>query len=131
MAATVAPPTVSGGAVRLWTGRFQRATTRMTPTNDATFTRNAAPTPAVAISTPASAGPTARAMLNSMPLSAEAAGKSSFRTSSGSTARQVGVSNASPADNANVSASRIHGVTTPVNVTTASAIATHTIHASV
>src|ERR1700694_3406638 len=103
----------------------------MTPTNDAAFTRNAAPTPTVAISTPASAGPTARAMLNSMPLSAEAAGRSSFGTSSGSTARQVGVSNASPADNANVSASSIQGVMTPVSATTASAMATQTIHASV
>src|SRR5438094_7475447 len=52
------------------------------------------------ITKPASAGPTARAKLNSMPLSADAAGRSSFSTSSGRTARQVGVSNASPADSA-------------------------------
>src|SRR5216684_1777229 len=56
--------------------------------------------------TPANAGPTARARLNSIPLSAEAASRSSFATNSGRTARHVGVSKASPAESANVSASR-------------------------
>src|SRR5260370_3302806 len=51
-------------------------------------------------------GPTARARLNSIPLSAEAASRSSFATNSGRTARHVGVSKASPAESANVSASR-------------------------
>src|SRR6266404_8118273 len=102
IAATVAPVTVSGGVVRLTAGRFQRATTRITPKKDKVFNRNAAPIPANAITKPASAGPTARAKLNSMPLSADAAGRSSFSTSSGKTARQVGVSNASPADSAKV-----------------------------
>src|SRR5258705_8625983 len=131
MAATVAPRTVSGGVDRLRTGRFQRATTRITPVNETTLTRKAMPTPVVAIRMPASAGPTARAMLNSMALRAEAAGRSSLVTNSGSIARQVGVSNASPADNAKVSARRSQGVIAPVRVTAASATATHTIQASV
>jgi hypothetical protein len=43
--------------------------------------------------------------LTSMPLSADAAARSCFPTSSGSTARHVGVSMASPAESANVSPS--------------------------
>ena len=58
--------------------------------------------------TPASAGPTARAKLNSMPFSAEAAARSSFEMISGRTARHVGVSIASPADSANVRPSSSH-----------------------
>src|SRR5271170_7258363 len=78
IAATVAPVTVSGGVVRLRTARFQRATTRITPKNDAELIKNAAPTPVKAMTKPANAGPTARAKLNSMPLRADAAGRSSF-----------------------------------------------------
>src|SRR5262245_21365725 len=96
-----------------------------------TLTRNAAPTPATAISPPASAGPMARAMLNSMALSAEAAARSSLRTSSGRIARHVGVSTASPAASANVRASNSHGVMRPESVVTANTMATPTIHASV
>src|SRR5260370_10106455 len=79
---------------------------RITPKKETTFATNAAATRAVAIRTPANAGPTARARLNSIPLSAEAASRSSFATNSGRTARHVGVSKASPAESANVSASR-------------------------
>src|SRR5580704_10241241 len=131
IAATVAPVTVSGGVVRLTAGRFQRATTRITPKKDKVFNRNAAPIPANAITKPASAGPTARAKLNSMPLSADAAGRSSFSTSSGKTARQVGVSNASPADRAKVRMSSSTGDILPAIVIIASATATTTIHISV
>ena len=54
-----------------------------------------------AMSAPASAGPTARARLNSMPLSAEAVAKSSFRTSWGKNLPAMSAaSNASPADEA-------------------------------
>src|ERR1044072_7538070 len=74
IAATVAPVTVSGGVVGLMTARFQRATNRMTPRNDSVFKRNAVPMHANAIMKPANAGPTARAKLNSMPFSDEAAG---------------------------------------------------------
>src|SRR6266436_2498551 len=131
IAATVAPVTVSGGVVRLTAGRFQRATTRITPKKDKVFNRNAAPIPANAITKPASAGPTARAKLNSMPLSADAAGRSSFSTSSGKTARQVGVSNASPADRAKVRMRSSTGDILPAIVIAASATATTTIHISV
>src|SRR5260370_33498589 len=79
---------------------------RITPKKETTFATNAAATPAVAIRTPANAGPTARARLNPIPLSSEAASRSSFATNSGRTARQVGLSKASPAESANVSASR-------------------------
>src|SRR5260370_5550608 len=127
----VAPVTVSGGVVRLTAGRFQRATTRITPKKDKVFNRNAAPIPANAITKPASAGPTARAKLNSMPLSADAAGRSSFSTNSGKTARQVGVSNASPADRAKVRMRSSTGDILPAIVTTASATAITTIHISV
>src|SRR4029077_4225656 len=118
-----------GGAVRLRTGRFHRATTRITPTNDKTLATNAAATPAAAIKTPASAGPTARAKLNSIPLSAEAATRSSLGTSSGRTARHVGVSKASPAERANVNARRSQGDINPPTVSTASRSATPSIHA--
>src|SRR4029077_21251672 len=131
IAATVAPVTVSGGVVRLTAARFQRATTRMTPKNDSVFKRNAVPMPANAITKPASAGPTARAKLNSMPFNAEAAGKSSFETSSGNTARHVGVSNASPADSANVRTNSSTGDILPAIVIAVSTAATLTIQASV
>src|SRR5271169_6918978 len=109
MAATVAPANVSGGALLLRIGLFHLATTRMTPKNDTKFATNAVATPAAAMRTPASAGPTARARLNSIPFSADAAARSSLETSSGRIARQVGVSNASPAERVNVSTSSSHG----------------------
>src|SRR6202171_6240263 len=131
IAATVAPVTVSGGVVRLTEARSTRATTKMTQKNDSVFKRNAVPMPANAMTKPANAGPTARAKLNSMPFSAEAAGKSSFETSSGKTARHVGVSNASPAESANVRTSSRTGDILPAIVITASTPATPTIHVSV
>src|SRR5436189_1476523 len=130
-AATVAPARVSGGVVRRRTGRFHRATSTITPAKDTTLRANAAPTPATAMITPASAGPTARAKLNSMPLSADAAARSSFLTISGRTARHVGVSIASPAERANVRTSSSHGETRPMIVATASTVATPTIQNSV
>src|SRR5882672_1336468 len=112
-------------------GRFQRATTRITPKKDKAFNRNAAPIPANAMTKPARAGPTARAKLNSMPLSADAAGRSSFLTSSGKTARQVGVSNASPADRAKVRMRSSTGDIRPAMFIKASTTETTTIHVSV
>src|ERR1700720_2364275 len=102
MAATVAPKNDSAGVLLLGTGLFHLATARMTPENDTKFTANAVATPAAAMIMPASAGPTARARLNSIPLSADAAAMSSLGTNSGRTARHVGVSKASPAERANV-----------------------------
>jgi hypothetical protein len=98
IAATVAPEKDSGGALLLRMGLFHLATTRMTPKNDTKFVTKAAATPATDMIVPASAGPTARTRLNSIPLSAEAAARSSLGTNSGRIARQAGVSNASPAD---------------------------------
>src|SRR5882672_10172285 len=97
-AATVAPASVSGGVVRWRGGRFHRATSTITPANDTTLSANAAPTPATAIITPASAGPTARAKLNSMPLSADADARSSFLTISERTALHVFFTDASTAE---------------------------------
>src|SRR5579864_38102 len=131
MAATVAPVNVSGGAVRLRIGLFHLATTRMTPTNDTKFATNAVATPAADMIMPASAGPTARARLNSIPLSAEAAARSSLGTNSGRIARHAGASNASPADSANVSTKSIHGDITPATVKIARIKATPIIHDSV
>src|SRR6202023_186664 len=131
MAARVAPARVSVGVARLTTGRFQRRMTRITPTNETALIRNAIPTPANATTAPASAGPMARAKLNSMPLSADAAGRSSFSTSSGSTARHVGDSKASPEDNANVRIRRSSGDMSPASVNPATSDATAIIHVSV
>jgi len=71
--------------------------------------RNAEPTPATAMISPASAGPIARARLNSIPFTADAAARSCLATTSGKIARQAGLSSASPADNANVSTSNSTG----------------------
>src|ERR1700756_754750 len=118
MAATVAPLKVSRGAVRLLIGLFHFATTRMTPKNDTAFHTKAVATPAAAITTPASAGPTARARLNSIPLSADAGASSSLGTSSGRIARHDGVPNASPAERANVNTNRSQGDIKPLMVRT-------------
>src|SRR5580658_10753746 len=131
MAATVAPVNVSGGVVRLRTGRFHLATTKITPQNDKKFATKAVATPAAAITTPASAGPTARARLNSIPFSADAGARSSLGTNSGKIARHVGVSNASPAESANVSTSSSQGDIKPAMVKTASSSATLIIQVSV
>src|SRR5271155_1858044 len=131
MAATVAPEKDSRGAVLLRTGLFHRATTRMTPKNDTKFATNAVATPAADMIAPASAGPTARARLNSIPLSADAAARSSLATNSGRIARQAGVSNASPAERANVSTSNNHGDITPEIVKMARINAMPIIHDSV
>jgi len=88
------------------------------------------PTPAIAMIIPARPGPTARARLNSMPLSDAAAGRSSFGTSSGSSARQVGALNASPADKAKVRISSMSGVIDPLTVSPAT-VSTATIQVSV
>src|ERR1700684_1646094 len=131
MAATVAPVNVSGGVVRLRMGRFHLATTKITPQNDTKFVTKAVATPAAAITTPASAGPTARARLNSIPFSADAASRSSLGTNSGRIARHDGVSNASPAESANVNTSNNHGDMKPPMVKTARSSATPIIHDSV
>src|SRR6202453_3416609 len=131
MAATVAPVNVSGGVVSLRTGLFHFATTRITPQNDTKFVTKAVATPAAAMTTPASAGPTARARLNSIPFSADAAARASLDTNSGRMARHDGVSNASPAESANVNTSSNQGDMNPPMVSTQRMSATPAIHASV
>src|SRR6202142_1364998 len=131
IAATVAPEKDSGGALLLRTGLFHLATTKMTPKNDAKFATKAVATPATVMIAPPSAGPTARARLNSIPLSAEAAARSSLGTSSGRIAPHAGVSSAPPAENANVSTKSIHGDITPAMVKIARINATPIIHDSV
>ncbi len=84
-----------------------------------------------AMTMPASAGPTARARLNSIPLSADAAARSSLGTNSGRIARHVGVSNASPAESANVNTSSSQGDMKPAMVKTARSRAMPIIHDSV
>src|SRR3984885_3232375 len=128
MAATVAPVNVSGGVVSLRTGLFHFATTRMTPKNATKFVTNAVAPPATAMTTPASAGPTARTRLNSIPFSADAAARSSLGTNSGRIARHDGVSNASPADSANVNISNNQGDINPPMVSTQRRRATPAIH---
>src|ERR1700675_152692 len=131
IAATVAPEKDSGGALLLRSGLFHLATTRMTPKNDTKFATKAVATPAIEMIVPAIAGPTARARLNSIPLSAEAAARSSLGTNSGRIARHAGVSNASPAESANVRIRSIHGDITPAMVKIAKINATPIIHDSV
>src|ERR1700723_1474493 len=131
IAATAAPEKDSGGALLLRTGLFHLATTKMTPKNDAKFATKAVATPATDMIVPASAGPTARARLNSIPLRAEAAARSSLANNSGRIARHAGVSNASPAESANVSTRSIHGDITPAMVKIARINATPIIHDSV
>src|ERR1700677_4330894 len=131
MAATVAPVNVSGGAVSLRTGLFHFATIRMTLKNAMKFVTNAVATPAGAMTTPASAGPTARVNLNSIPFSADADARSSLGTNSGRIERHDGVSNASPAESANVNTSSNQGDINPPMVSTQRRSATPAIHASV
>src|SRR5580658_371174 len=131
IAATVAPEKDSSGALLLRTGLFHLATTRMTPKNDTKFAAKAVATPATDMIAPARAGPTARARLNSIPFSAEAAARSSLGTNSGRIACHAGVSNASPEESANVSTKSIHGDITPAILMIARINATPIIHDSV
>ena len=105
--------------------------TRITPKNESALRRKVVATPTAAIIRPASPGPTARARLNSIPLSARAGVRSSFWTNSGNIARHVGDSIASPSERANVSRSKSQGVIVPVKVTTVRTTATANIHISV
>src|SRR2546430_11656811 len=87
MAADVAPEKDSAGNELFGMRRFHRAMTRITPRNDTTLIRKAVLTPAIAITIPPRAGPTARARLNSIPFRASAGDRSSFDTNSGKIAR--------------------------------------------
>src|SRR5882757_11211132 len=67
-AARIAPDTVSRSEPGWRGGRFHRAITHNTPRYDAAFSENTVAIPNAAIRNPPSAGPIARARLNSMPL---------------------------------------------------------------
>ena len=82
---------------------------------------NAAAIPAAATIKPPTAGPTLRAMLNPMLLSATAPGNSARGTMSPTDACHAGALNAAPQPIRNVNSSSNHGVTRPSHVHTASA----------
>ena len=88
---------------------------------------NTAPLPAQAISSPATNGPTARALLNEMPLRTTARGTSSCGTTSEVVACCAGMLKALPQPSANVKPNSNQGVMLPVNVVTLKAIATTSI----
>ena len=87
---------------------------------------NTAPTPSVAITTPASAGPAARAMLTPMLERLTAAGSCSRATSSGTTAWNEGAASAAPIPRASVKTSSSAGVIQPASVARPSASAPST-----
>ena len=130
-AARIAPDTVSRSGPG-WCGcRFHRAITHSTPRYDIAFSENTVAIPDAAMRNPPSAGPIARAKLNSMPFRAMAGINPSCGTTSGRTARQVGASSASPIDKASVKKSRTQGVIKCSTVRTASTTAAENIHTSV
>jgi hypothetical protein len=108
-------------------GRGQRYRTARTPRKDTAFIANAAAGPAAAMSSPPSAGPTARATLAFAPFSSAAWVSSSRGTSSGWTAWKQGAATACPTARSAVSASSPFGVTTSAAVSSASAAAARSI----
>ncbi len=75
-------------------------------------------TPTAPITRPPSAGPITREMLMPRPLSASAGASSFLGTSSGSTARKAGVSNAEPASSTKIRMRSVIGVIAPITVST-------------
>src|ERR1700674_279377 len=108
-------------------GRFQRYRKKMTPKNEAAFNRKATPEPAIAITIPPNAGPTARAALNPTEFKATAGACCPGETISGVMACHAGSFITAPRPSTNVNRSRIHGVTVPNNVKMPSNAAATTI----
>src|SRR5580698_2581386 len=108
-------------------GRFHRYRKKMTPKNDAAFSRNATPDPAMAITIPPSAGPTARATLNPTEFNATAGACCAGETISGVMACHAGSFITAPRPSTNVNPSRIQGVTFPNSVKMPSSAAAATI----
>ena len=90
-----------------------RARLASTATYESALSQKQPPSPTVASSTPATAGPTMRAVLNAAELSAMALPRSSFPTISTTNDCRAGRSNALMMPNTNARASTIHGCTTP------------------
>src|SRR5712671_3038708 len=97
-------------------GRFHLYKNRITPKNDAAFSRNVVPEPTAATTTPPSAGPTARATLNPAEFKATADACCSRRTNSGVIACHAGSFITDPSPSKNVNSRSTHGPTQLVSV---------------
>jgi hypothetical protein len=112
----MAPATRSAG-MTVSRGSFrQRHRTSTTAMNDTALMRNTPPEPTADTRRPPMAGPTARAMLVAMPLSATASVSSRGGTRSGVVACQAGVLRAIPNPIVKVRKRSSHGVIAPATV---------------
>src|SRR5581483_9578664 len=85
----------------------------------AALTKNGTAMPALAVSTPPNAGPTARLRLVPALSAATAEGRSAFGTRSGTIACHAGASSAVPVSRRNTKKRRFQGVTHPYHTTKA------------
>src|SRR4051812_26679028 len=106
----MAPQIRSAGSIASSAGRRQKKRTTSTPRNEIAFTRKVTAGPAAATTSPARAGPRARAMLKPMLPRVTAAGRSSRGTMSGTLACQAGPLRAAPRPRRKVKARRSPGV---------------------
>ena len=106
----MAPQIRSAGSIASATGRRQKKRTISTPRNEMALTRKVTAGPAEATTSPARAGPAARAMLKPMLPRVTAAGRSSRGTISGMLACQAGPFSAAPRPSRKVKERRIQGV---------------------
>src|SRR5580692_830204 len=103
----------------------------MTPKNEAAFRRKATPDPAIAITIPPNAGPTARATLNPTEFKATAGACCLGETMSGVMACHAGSFITAPNPSTKGNNRRIHGVTFPKSVKMHTSAAAATIQATV
>src|SRR3954454_3120990 len=106
----MAPQIRSAGSIASSAGRRQKKRTTSTPRNEIAFTRKVTAGPAAATTSPARAGPRARAMLKPMLPRVTAAGRSSRGTMSGTLACQAGPLRAAPRPRRKVKERRSPGV---------------------
>src|SRR5580692_2550156 len=99
----------------------------MTQKNEAAFSKKATPEPAIAITIPPNAGPTARATLKPTEFKATAGACCRGETTSGVMACHAGSFMTAPRPSKNGNSNRIHGVTFPSSVKTPSSAAATTI----
>ena len=118
----------SGGRARTGASRFHSSSAPASDRMHSALKAKAVAVPKPAMISPPTAGPSARAMLKPMPLSAMAPTKSSRGTSSGVVAAQPGKLIASPTPSAKVKASRPHGPSVPDRSITQSSSATAASH---
>ncbi len=124
----MAPSRRSAGKAATWRSRFQVSSTAITAKNDRALRAKVAQGPLKLTSTPAMAGPRARATLMPRLDRAMAEGRSRLLTSSGVSADQAGIINAVPTPMARVMPSSSQTVVRPSRVSTASSVATAAIH---